>query len=177
MTIPARMVGTKTGDWVVVAAASEERVVAAGAADCAAAVIAVVGTTVGVAVAAVPFCAAAAVPATAVVAGGTVVREAVVTEGVTEDVSMVVGDTVAVTVGTGELDADPTIADTGIATVRTRSMRQNRIRFKENCGIIREHWMPGDMRIMERGAGPWPGQQAVLPCRRLIRSLASAGTR
>jgi hypothetical protein len=139
------MVGTKTGDCVVVGAASGAREVEAGAADCAAVVSAGVGTVVGAAVAAVPFRAGATVPATAVVARGTIVEEAVVTDVVTEEVEAAV----VVAVGTGALDTDPTIADTGIAIAKATNRVHNRIRFKDTYGVIRVHWMPEDMRIMD----------------------------
>ena len=145
MTIPARMVVTKTGDCVVVGAASGEREVEAGAADCAAAVSAGIGTVVGAAVVAVPFRTGTAVPATAVVAGGIVVGEAVVRDVVTDEAEAAV----VVTIGTGALDTDPTIADTGIAIAKARSRVHNRILFKDTYGVIRVHWMPEDMRIMD----------------------------
>jgi hypothetical protein len=163
MTIPAKMVGTKTGDCVVVGAASGEREVAAGTGDCAAVVSAGVGTVVGAAVVAVPFRAGAAVPATAVVAGGTVVGEAVVTEGVTEDVTAEVTAAVSVAVGTTDGEAGAIIAATGIVTARARSREQKKILFKEKCGVIRMHWMQEDMRIMERGTvDPLTGRQGTL---------------
>ncbi|WP_048068241.1 hypothetical protein [Methanoregula boonei] len=141
------MVGTKTGDCVVVGVASGEEEEAACRVGCALAVIEVVGIVVGGTVAGVPFTESAAVPAAAVVAKGTVVEEAVVTVVVTEEMDVAF----VVAVGTGALAIDPTIADTGIATAKARTRVHNRIRFNEKCGVIREHWMPGDMRIMERG--------------------------
>jgi hypothetical protein len=138
------MVGTKTGDCVVVGVASGEVEEAACRVGCALEVIEVVGIVVGGTVAGVPFTESAAVPAAAVVAKGTVVT-VVVTE------EMDVAFVVTVAAGTADVDDGAIIAGTGTATAKARTRVHNRIHFNEKCGVIGEHWMPGDMRIMERG--------------------------
>jgi len=148
MPIPARIVGTKTGDCVVAGVATEVPVEGAGAREGAAAAPVVVRTVAGGWVAMVLFWPGVAVPVAALVAGGTGIEVAVVTTAVPVGVAAGVATVVVVSVGATVPPAETAMACTGTAVARANRSMHKRIRCNERHGVIGVHWMPQDMRIM-----------------------------